>query len=227
MTTEEKGHFFFTKYQEAFVLIALTVLLIVNLNLGVKVTLILAISIAVLAIIFYFIHKLTGFLLVSFAVGAAIAGLCENYHIGITWVKGNGKLAIAAVLILLAIIEILYVMLEKVIVEQRHSKIGVIVTLILSAAVSGVGYYLHTSCPKYFSGLHIVALLFMVVFASSIISSMFINGKWTVEHILIVSYVIIFVGVFAIVLSILLEDETFLELIVPDDAITNKQRKKG
>ena len=226
MTYDEKGNYLFTKYQQAFVLNVLFVLTFIYLDLGVKVSLITAIAFIVLAIIIYFLHKPLGFFTVSIAIGSGIAAVYSYLDMGLTFLEGNKKLAIAPVLLLLLIIELFYAWIKLILLEHSHKKIGIGLALFFASSLSVLSYYLGKEYPSYFSGMFLITILFMLIFFSSILSILYMKENWSAQRIIMVSYVIIFVLIFGIVLTIVLEEDSILEFFIPDELLEVKNRKR-
>ncbi len=225
MTYEEKGDYLFTRYQQAFLLNVLIVLLLISLDLGVKNNLIIAAVFIVSAIIIYFIHKTLGFFTVSVAIGSAIAAIYQHFNIGLTFTQGEGQLAIAPVILLVLIIELLYVLVKIVIIENGHKSLGIFFALVLTISMSVLAYYLEEAYPVYLTGILYITLFFMGIFFSSIVSILYIKETWTPERLVMVSYVVIFVLIIGVVLSIVLEEDSFLELLIPDELLERKKKK--
>ena len=224
MSYEEKAQYLFTKYQQAIFLNVIFAILFMYLDLGVKTCLIMAVVFVGLGILTYFMNQALGFLTVSVAIGSMISAVYEHLEIGLTFFEGNGKLAIAPVIILLLVTQLLYVLMKTIMIEHSRKRMGIILALAFSIGITVLSYILSNSYELYFSGIFYITLLLMIIFLSSIICTLYMEGSWPIKRLLMVSYVIIFVLVFGIVLTLVLEEESILELFIPDDLPERKKR---
>ncbi len=225
MTYQEKGDYIFNRYQQALLLNVLFALLFIGLDLGEKNNLIIATVFIISSITIYFIHKTLGFFTVSVAIGSAIAAIYQYLNIGLTFTQGEGQLAIAPVILLLLIIELLYVLVKIIIIENGHKNLGIFFALVFTISMSVLSYYLEIAYPVYFTGILYITLFFMGIFFSSMVSILYMKGTWTPERLVMVSYVVIFVYIIGAVLSIVLEEDSFLELLIPDEWMERKKKK--
>ncbi len=171
-----------------------------------------------------FMNQALGFLTVSVAIGCAVSAVYEHLDIGLTFFEGNGKLAIAPVIILLLIIELLYVSMKLIIIEHSRIRLGILLALASFVGITALSYNLSNSLPLYFSGIFYITLLLMIIFFSSIICTLYMGGSWPIKRLLMVSYVIIFVLIFGIVLTLVLEEESILEFFILDELPERKRR---
>ena len=225
MTYIEKGEYLFTKYQQVFILNVIFALLFMCLDLGVGASLIFSAVFIALAIGVYFIRKPLGFLTVSIAIGSTIAAVYQHLEMGLTISEGSDKLAIAPVIILLLIIEFLYVIMKIIIIYNSHKNVGILLTLALSIGITVGSYILSSSYPQYFSGIFYITLFLMSIFFSSIVCTLYLDGGWPIQRLLMVSYVIIFVLVFGIALCIILEEGSIMEIFIPDSLPERKNKQ--
>ncbi len=226
MSYKEKGLEMFSRYQQAFIIDAVAVGVCLKLQPGVKVSLIVAVCICLLGIVLYSVNKLFGFFTISLAIASAIAALYQHFEIGFAIGEGEGKLTIVALITLLVIIQLLYVLMKNLIFESSLKKTGIGLAFVFSVAVIALAYFLRDKMPLFYSELPYIAIIFMLIFTSSVLSVIFIKENWTIYRLLMVSYVMIFMLVFALVITIMLEDDTVLDALVPDGWGSSKKKNK-
>lgn len=160
------------------------------------------------------------------AVGSIIAALYQHKDIELTYLEGKNKLSIISVLFFLLIVELLYVIVKKLMVGHKRIKTGILLALLISVGLVILSFFLAEQVPAYFSGICFVTLFLMVIFFASTISLKFIEGSWPVERLLMVSYVIIFVLLFLLALSIITEEDCISEFLLPEEDTKIRKKKK-
>lgn len=225
MSKSEKVEELIRKYRYTFVMNAIALVGFLLLELHTTVYLVAAVAIAVLSILVYRYDKGLGFHTITVAVSCCIAALYHQSSFGISLIKGEGNLSLVTIVLSVVVIELLYLLMEKLINGYSIRTGMVIISLLFGVGIIVVSYFLEQANPEYFSGGFYLMLLYGIIFFNSILSILFIKEEGNLPLLLMVSYGIIFVVIFVTVLSFVLEDGSLLELLVPDEWGGQKKKK--
>lgn len=125
------------------------------------------------------------------------------------------------------VVELFYLLVNYLIQNHSFRKLSILISFVLAIVYVLGAIWISDANPKLFSGTMYVTIFYAVIFFTSILSTQYFKEAWSFNRLLIVSYFIIFVLVFAIAITLIVEDEGILELFVPDDWVSNKHVKKS
>lgn len=222
MNWKEKVEELIRQYKHSFLVIAFTTIFLMWSGAGKQYLLVAAVVLAIGSIIIYCGNQLSGFYGMAVAVSCTIAALYDHLEITIGSNRNEIIGSVFMIFLLTSVIILMYTLLEISGVTRRRTVI--LISFLCSVCFVVVVIVLGRYIPEFFADFVWLAGIYGIIFFSSMLSILLFGYIEDVYKVLMVSYGMIFVFLFMVVVSIIVEDGSLLELFVPDGEIPRKKK---